>query len=223
MSGARHMADAGNAERPGPVGIGQVRRWLEEGARVALYIRHAERPPIADDDPTFGAALVLTPAGERSALALGGALRGSVASVRLMASPMERTRRTARLIGDGAGAVGTPVEDATAIGVGNVFTDTDGAHGEMQRVGVMDYMLAYLATGEAAYARPVHEATRLALEWIHQAATAPFTLCCGHDLMIAAALAGLELARFRADNWIPYLTGMALVERGGGWRHYWFV
>ena len=67
------MTDAGTAERPGPVGIGQVRRWLEEGARVALYIRHAERPPIADDDPTFGASLVLTPAGERSALALGGA------------------------------------------------------------------------------------------------------------------------------------------------------
>ena len=223
MSGGTRRARTAAADRPPPVGIGQVRRWLEEGARVALYVRHAERPPIAAGDPTFGASLALTPAGERSARALGAALRGSVRGARLMASPMERTRRTARPIADGAGAAGTPVEDAPAIGVGNVFTDAAAAHREMERVGVMDYMLGYLAAGEAPHARPVREATRLALDWIRQAATTPFTLCCGHDLTIAAALAGLELARYRADDWIPFLTGMALVERDGEWRHHWFV
>jgi hypothetical protein len=93
----------------------------------------------------------------------------------------------------------------------------------MERVGVMDYMLGYLAAGEAPHARPVHEATRLAVDWIREAATVSFTLCCGHDLTIAAALAGLGLARFRADDWIPFLTGMALVERDGEWSHHWFV
>ena len=223
MSGGTRGARAAAADRPPPVDIRQVRRWLEEGARVALYVRHAERPPIAAGDPTFGASLALTPAGERSARALGEALRGGFRAARLMASPMERTRRTARLIADGAGAAGTPVEDAPAIGVGNVFTDAAAAHREMERVGVMDYMLGYLAAGEAPHARPVREATRLALGWIREAATAPFTLCCGHDLTIAAALAGLELASFRADDWIPFLTGMALVERNGEWSHHWFV
>ena len=223
MSGGTRMAGAAAAVRTPPVDVGQVRRWLEEGARVALYVRHAERPPIAAEDPTFGASLALTPAGEARARALGSALRGSVRGARLLASPMVRTRRTARLIADAAGADGTPVEDAPAIGVGNVFTDAAAAHREMERIGVMDYMIRYLDAGEAPHARPVREATRLAIDWIRAAATAPFTLCCGHDLTIAAALAGLELARFRADDWIPFLTGMALVERGGEWRHHWFV
>ena len=223
MSGGTQGTRAAAADRPLPVDIRQVRGWLEEGARVALYVRHAERPPIAAGDPTFGASLALTPAGERCARALGEALRGGFHTARLMASPMERTRRTARLIADGAGAAGTPVEDAPAIGVGNVFTDAAAAHREMERVGVMDYMLGYLAAGEAPHARPVREATRLAVGWIREAATAPFTLCCGHDLTIAAALAGLELARFRADDWIPFLTGMVLVEHGGEWSHHWFV
>lgn len=37
---------------------------LRRGARVALLIRHAERPKMDPDDPTFGDALELTYEGE---------------------------------------------------------------------------------------------------------------------------------------------------------------
>ena len=206
-----------------PVGIQDVRQWLHRGARVALYIRHAERPPIHPDDTTFGASLALTEAGERQALALGAELRGTVGGMRLVASPMARTRRTARLFADGAGITRQAVEDAEAIGVNNVFTDARGAHAVMARIGVMNYMLDYLAAGEAPHARPVSEATRLAVAWIREKAVSGLSLFCGHDLTIAAALTGLNLARFTAETWIPFLTGMAMVEEDGAWRNYWFV
>ena len=118
-----------NTSFPPSVDLAAVRDWLASGSRVALYIRHAERPPLQADDPTFGESLGLTQAGERQARAFGAALRGVVADARLLASPMTRTRRTVQLIAEGAGlGAGRPVEDAPEIGVGNVFTDPAGAH-----------------------------------------------------------------------------------------------
>ncbi len=207
-----------------PVGIGDVRAWLEAGARVALYIRHAERPPLDPGDPTFGERLALTGPGERQARAVGEALRGAVREVRLLASPMERTRRTVQLIAEGAGmGAGLPVEDAPAIGVDNVFLNPRSVHLEMQRVGAMRFQLAYLAAGEAPHARPVAEATHLAVNWIRKSATAQLNLFGSHDITITATLAGLQLARFTEADWIPYLTGLAMVERDGAWSNHWFV
>ena len=205
------------------VDIHQVRAWLAGGARVVLYLRHAERPPLDPADPTFGEGLALTGPGERQARALGEALHGVVHDARLLASPMERTRRTARLIGDAVGATEATVEDAPAIGVGNVFTDAGDAHREMGRVGVMNYIFGYLDAGTAPHACPVREATSLAVEWIQHAATEQFNLYCGHDLTIATALTGLDLAHFQADNWLPFLTGLVMVDHNGQWQNHWFV
>ena len=134
---------------------------------------------------------------------------------------MERTRRTVQLIAEGAGlGANLPVEDASEIGVDNVFLDSAGAHREMQRISAMVYMIDYLTAGQALYSRPVPEATRLAIEWIQQAATAPLNIFGSHDVTIATALTGLGLAQFSLDNWLPYLTGLAMVERNGVWQHH---
>ena len=51
--------------------IGEIRN----GARVTLMVRHAERPKMDPDDPTFGDALELTYEGTRTAKKLGGMLK----------------------------------------------------------------------------------------------------------------------------------------------------
>jgi hypothetical protein len=136
---------------------------------------------------------------------------------------MTRTRRTVQLIAEGAGfGAGLTVEDAPEIGVGNVFTDQAGAHRAMRRIGVMPYQLAYLAAGQAPAARPVAEATERATAWMRQAATASLTLFGSHDVTIGTALTGLGLARITAETWVPYLTGLAMVERDGIWRYHGF-
>lgn len=212
-----------NTSFPPSVDLAAVRDWLASGSRVALYIRHAERPPLQADDPTFGESLGLTEAGERQARAFGAALHGAVADVRLFASPMTRTRRTVQLIAEGMGLGGErPVEDAPEIGVDNVFTDQVGAHRAMQEVGVIPYQIAYFEAGHAPAARPIAEATARAVGWMRRAATAPLTLFGSHDVTIAVALTGLCLARITAETWVPFLTGLAMVERDGVWHYHRF-
>ena len=210
-----------DARMHGKVGNGEVRRWLEEGARVALYIRHAERPPLDPDDPTFGETLALTEAGMHEARALGTALRGSVRAARLWASPMERTRRTVQLVAEGAGlGTGLPVSDAPEIGTGSVFRDQRSVHQTMCAVGVMEYQLAYLDNGTAPHAWSVAETTARTIRWLGEVATAQLNLFGGHDVCIATILTGLGMARISNENWPAYLTGLARVETGGVWRNH---
>lgn len=208
-----------------PVGVGTVRGWLEAGRRVILYVRHGERPPIPRGDPSFGASLGLTPRGRECALAAGRGLRGAARGIRLRASPMARTRLTASFIAEGAGfGAGLPVADAEEIGVRNVFTDPEGACREMGRSGAMPFMLSYIETGAAPFCRPASEATRAAVDYMERDATAHLNVYCGHDFMIATALAGLRLAHYTAETWIPFLTGLAIVSGdGGAWTPRWFA
>ena len=79
--------------------IGEIRK----GARVALMVRHAERPKMDPDDPTFGDALELTYEGTRTAEKLGVMLKEFADDVQFYASPLTRTRMTAELIAAGMG------------------------------------------------------------------------------------------------------------------------
>ena len=54
--------------------IEEVKNEMRAGARAILQVRHAERPKMDPDDPTFGDALHLTREGARTARLLGEAL-----------------------------------------------------------------------------------------------------------------------------------------------------
>ena len=208
-----------------PVNIETVRGWLEAGRKVILYIRHGERPPISPDDPSFGASLELTSRGRECALNVGRGLKGAVHGIQLQASPMTRTRLTARFIAEGAGmGRNLPVEDSEEISVRNVFIDPLGVYHAMDREGVMHFTLSYIESGTAPYCRPVPEATRNALRYMEHDASSQLNVYCGHDFMIATALAGLHLAHYTEETWIPFLTGLVLVSTDeGGWKPHWFV
>ena len=54
--------------------IDELKAELRKGARAVLQVRHAERPKMDPDDPTFGDALHLTREGRRTARLLGESL-----------------------------------------------------------------------------------------------------------------------------------------------------
>ena len=76
---------------------------LRHGSRVALLVRHAERPKIDPNDPSFGDALPLTYEGQRTARKLGRLLGEFRDDVQFAASPLCRTRMTAACIAEGMG------------------------------------------------------------------------------------------------------------------------
>lgn len=93
---------------------------------VALFLRHAEREPIAD--PMFSERALLTARGHADAEALGRALR-RFACVEVGHSPMPRCRQTAERVVCGATSAGIPAavtgpESALA---GPYFRDARGA------------------------------------------------------------------------------------------------
>ena len=96
---------------------------MRAGARAILQVRHAERPKMDPDDPTFGDALHLTREGARTARLLGEALAEFSGDVAFAASPLTRTRETAALIAEGMGLTGAPVETDMKLGNESFFYD----------------------------------------------------------------------------------------------------
>ena len=58
----------------GEMTVGEFAAELRRGARAVLQVRHAERPKIDHDDPTFGDRLPITEAGMATALRFGAML-----------------------------------------------------------------------------------------------------------------------------------------------------
>ena len=103
--------------------IEELKAEIRAGARAILQVRHAERPKMDPDDPTFGDALHLTREGARTARLLGEALAEFAGDVAFAASPLTRTRETAALIAEGMGLRGAPVETDMRLGNESFFYD----------------------------------------------------------------------------------------------------
>ena len=76
---------------------------LKRGTRIILQVRHAERPQMDPDDPTFGDGLPITAEGIRTARIFGESFKDFAASVQFIASPLRRTQMTAEMIAAGIG------------------------------------------------------------------------------------------------------------------------
>ena len=85
----------------GEMTVGEFAAELRRGARAVLQVRHAERPKIDHDDPTFGDRLPITEAGMATALKFGAMLAEFRDDVTFVSSPLRRTRMTAAAIADG--------------------------------------------------------------------------------------------------------------------------
>ena len=101
--------------------IEEVKAEIRKGARAILQVRHAERPKMDPDDPTFGDALHLTREGVRTAKLLGESLAEFSGDVAFASSPLTRARETADCIAEGMGLAGAPVPTDVMLGNESFF------------------------------------------------------------------------------------------------------
>ena len=200
------------------IDLTHIRSRLEQGHRVALFIRHSERPAIRADDKEFGRHLGLTPLGAEMARHAGSRLAG-FRDAHFFASPMTRCRLTAQHFAEGMGITPPVVADAEPLGVrGFYYDDPYAVQDLMRRQGYMAYMLEYLRNGSAPHSKPIGPATDQTAEWLQRQTTAQLGVYVSHDIFIAAFLTGLNMRTYTAENWVGFLHGAALIHSPAtGW------
>lgn len=208
--------------------VREVHKALANGERVLLLTRHAERPHIDPEDPTFGEDLPITEAGERMAVEYGRMLRTS-ADVQFMASPLRRTRLTAAKIAEGMGLADkwnfdTIPTDALIGNASHYYADPRKVW-EIFRGGEF-YRLSfeYCRTGEQTGFRPLHAAAEMHEAHVLANFTAQLGIFTSHDLFIAAFLSARGVySGWKVDTWVQYLDSAAIIIAPDGARRYAFV
>ncbi len=207
------------------IGFDDVRARLAAGERALLLVRHAERPHIDHDDPTFGAALELTANGRQMSEAFGRALKGAAREVQFRASPLRRTVMTAECIAAGMGLAGRPIVEHHAIGTGSAFFADPVAVWQLFRDRFFfDHTITYLQKGEQTGFAPLGPATDTYERYVTSLFTAQLALFVTHDVFIAAYLHGKGVKTdFNADNWPRFLDTAAIFIAPDGRRDYAFL
>ena len=207
------------------VGIGFVRNELAAGNRVLLVVRHAERPKIDGEDKTFGAALPLTPDGERMSEDFGRLLAGAARDAQFRASPLNRTVLTARFIAKGMGIDGPEIPTDERIGNGSAFIADELKVWELFRDGAFfPKMIEYLNRGTQYGFNDLLPSTAAFEDYCLSQFTGQLGVFTSHDVYLAAYAKGSGiLATLSKENWPRFLDAIAIVIRPDGSRDRAFV
>lgn len=203
--------------------VEELKAELRSGARAILQVRHAERPKIAPDDPTFGDALHLTREGRRTARLLGESLAEFAGDVAFASSPLTRTRETAECIAEGMGLGGAPVPTDGRIGNESFFYDDPA---EVLRVfndkDFFEACFEYFEKGTLSGFKDLHSAADALEAWLDgQAAGRRLFVSVTHDCFIAAFLAARRAyGPFSRGNWVRFLDAGATLVYPDGTRRY---
>ena len=219
----------------GEMMLSDVKEALDNGGRVTILIRHAERPPLEEGDTTFGANLALTERGWRMARQFGAMLANAVQpkSVAFYASGTFRTIQTAFGMAMGLDAVNPEHPIVRQVRLAEVL-GTDSPF-----FGSLDDRMALIAEGRyherlneyfsgkkmRGY-RPLGRATGemdAHLHTLHRSA-GNLVVAVTHDINVAAFLAGRGVvASFTDETWPDYLDAAVVIEGAGGKREYGFM
>ncbi len=200
------------------IGLGAVRAELAAGNRVLLVIRHAERPPIDNEDTSFGAALPLTPAGEAMSERFGQLLKGAADDVQFRSSPLRRTVLTARFIAKGLGIDEPEIPTDAAIANNSAYIADEHAVWEEFRDGSFFVKMAdYLATGRHRGFVDLEPATKAFENYCLSCFTGRLGIFTSHDVYIAAYAKGAGLiAELTTANWPRFMDAVAIIVRPDG-------
>ena len=209
----------------GELTLEDVRALLRAGNRVLLMTRHAERPHIDHEDPSFGATLPITANGEEMSRAFGRILRDCAPVVQFASSPLRRTMMTTECIAEGMGVAHADIAPCDALGNGTFyFADQHAVWEEFRDGSFFRKCFAYFENGTYRGFAELHAATDALEEWCLAHFTAPVAVFTTHDLYIAAFLAARRVvARFTEANWPRFLDSAAIVLAPDGTRRYAFV
>jgi len=195
---------------------------LRKGTRVILQVRHAERPKMDPDDPTFGDALHLTAEGVRTSRIFGARLADFSDSVQFYASPLTRTRETAALIAEGMGVVNAAVPTDERLGNGSFYyADASIVLDVFKPQNFFPACFEYFATGKMRGFNDLYEASDALEQWLVERFTKRLFLVVTHDCYIAAFLAARRAyGPFTRENWTHFLDAGAILVDPDGSRRY---
>ena len=199
-----------------------VHALLRAGNRVLLMTRHAERPHIDHEDPSFGQELPITENGQAMSRAFGEMFRPFADVVQFASSPLRRTMMTTECIAEGMGLAQPDISPEEALGNGTFyFADAHAVWEEFRDGSFFQKCFAYFETGTYRGFAELHAATDALEEWCLAHFTAPFAIFTTHDLYIAAYLAARNvISRFTLENWPRFLDSAAIVLAPDGTRRY---
>lgn len=211
-------------EKNGPLmGLHDIELAIEDGCRVTLLMRHAERPPLDPSDTSFGERLSITDLGWSQARRFGTMLAGVVdpREVSFFASGTFRTIQTARGVGEG---LFTEEEEKTAPAVlVREFLGSDSpyfgsAEDRLQLIGRGNYLARlndYYKTGEQFGYRPLKGATERMLEELRglHGASNGVVVAVTHDVNVASFLAGVGVYHaYTMELWPYYMDAAVVIE-----------
>lgn len=195
---------------------------LRRGERAILMLRHAERPKMDPDDPTFGDALALTAEGTRTARELGRLLAEFSGDVAFCASPLRRTRMTAALVAEGMGVPDAEIPTDDLWGNGSFYYEDAAEVLDVFRPeNFFPASFEYFATGRQRGFRELHAATDACEKWLFERFANRLFVVATHDLYIAAFLSARgAVEKFSRENWVRFLDGGAILVSPDGSRRY---
>ena len=198
---------------------------LDAGNRVLLMVRHAERPHIDHDDPTFGEALPITEDGMRMSEAFGASFRAYADAVQFLASPLRRTVMTAECIARGMGVESPSIPTDEYIGNSTPYFADQHAVFELFRDGsFFRRIFEYMETGRQVGFNAPGPATDMIEERCLSRFTARLGIFTTHDLYIAVFLHTRGVVRrFTEANWTRFLDSAAIILSPDGSRSYAFL
>lgn len=202
--------------------LDDVKSELRKGSRVLLMVRHAERPHIDHDDPTFGAALPITESGRLASEAYGARLRAFAADAQFYASPLRRTVMTAEAIARGMGLVAPDIPTDDRLGNSSFYFADQAAVFELFRDGSFyEKVFAYLRDGRQIGFADLHAATDALEEWALARFTGRLGIFTTHDLYNGAFLKARGVVEsFTVETWVQFLDAAAIIVRPDGSRRY---
>ena len=202
--------------------LADVCALLRAGNRVLLMTRHAERPHIDHEDPSFGQELPITEDGQAMSRAFGRALRDFASIVQFASSPLRRTMMTTECIAEGMGIAHPDITPCDALGNGTFyFADPHAVWEEFRDGSFFRKCFVYFEKGIFRGFAELHAATDALEEWCLAHFTAPFAVFTTHDLYIAAFLAARTvISRFTEANWPRFLDSAAIILEPDGTRRY---
>ena len=194
---------------------------LRHGSCVALLVRHAERPKIDPNDPSFGDALPLTYEGQRTARKLGRLLGEFRDDVQFAASPLCRTRMTAACIAEGMGLPDAEILTDGRLGNESFYYADAGEVLEVFKPNnFFTACFDYFASGEQRGFRNLYAATDAFETWIATNMRKRLFVIATHDLYVAAFLAARKAGTFSRETWVRFLDAGAIVVWPDGTRRY---
>ena len=206
----------------GEMTIGEFAAELRRGARAVLQVRHAARPKIDHDDPTFGDRLPITEAGMATALRFGAMLAEFRDDVTFVSSPLRRTRMTAAAIAEGMGVEAPAIPVDELLGNGSFYYDDPLI--VLKVFKERDFFEAcceYYATGNLPGFRPLAASADRCERWLLERLERRLLIASTHDCYIAALLAARgAIPQFSRANWPRFLDSAAILVYPDGSRRY---